>query len=308
MSRYEPGFPKHMIHPQHMPAVMTSFQHGSATEISGTAERFPAQIAETPMAEADLRARGYLVAGEASPRTEFREYPLMMRHPDHVEKVPAEIHADRDANGVIQRYTIPEQPEKYPDQLVHNPEQEAEWYAKGWRRPGHTDPVAFDKAKEAPGMPGAEWPKWVMQTNPDGTPKLGADGKPEMVLMQDPNTRVETHEFPKMLTIGGKQVIAQDAADEARLLGIPEARGSSKNEPTKRDEPAVDPALWAEFQQFLAFKKMQEKAEPEPDAAHETEADPLGELRTQATELGVDVDRRWGERRLREEIDKALAA
>jgi len=43
---------------------------------------------------------------------------------------------------------------------------------------------------------------------------------------------------------------------------------------------------------------------PEPVA---DEADPRDELREEARLLGIKVDMRWGEDRLREEIDKALA-
>jgi hypothetical protein len=43
---------------------------------------------------------------------------------------------------------------------------------------------------------------------------------------------------------------------------------------------------------------------PEPEA---DEADPRDELRAEAASLGIEVDNRWGEKRLREEIDKALA-
>ena len=47
-------------------------------------------------------------------------------------------------------------------------------------------------------------------------------------------------------------------------------------------------------------------ADPDP-APVEDEADPRDELRGKARSLGIEVDMRWGEKRLREEIDKALA-
>lgn len=37
------------------------------------------------------------------------------------------------------------------------------------------------------------------------------------------------------------------------------------------------------------------------------EDDPLADLKAQATELGIDVDGRWGAEKLQSEIDKALA-
>jgi hypothetical protein len=43
---------------------------------------------------------------------------------------------------------------------------------------------------------------------------------------------------------------------------------------------------------------------PDPEA---DEADPRDDLREEARSLGIEVDNRWGEKRLREEIDKALA-
>lgn len=37
------------------------------------------------------------------------------------------------------------------------------------------------------------------------------------------------------------------------------------------------------------------------------EDDPLDDLRKEAEDLGIEVDKRWGEKRLRSEVDKALA-
>ncbi|MAK86387.1 MAG: hypothetical protein CMK96_05500 [Pseudomonas sp.] len=44
------------------------------------------------------------------------------------------------------------------------------------------------------------------------------------------------------------------------------------------------------------------------EAATETKADPLDDLRAEAEAKGVKVDKRWGEERLREEIANADAA
>ena len=47
-------------------------------------------------------------------------------------------------------------------------------------------------------------------------------------------------------------------------------------------------------------------ADPAPEPAPvDDEADPRDPLRDEARELGIEVDNRWGEKRLREEIAKA---
>lgn len=40
----------------------------------------------------------------------------------------------------------------------------------------------------------------------------------------------------------------------------------------------------------------------------EPEAEPLDDLRAEASDLGVTVDKRWSDKRIREEIDKAKEA
>ena len=60
----------------------------------------------------------------------------------------------------------------------------------------------------------------------------------------------------------------------------------------------------------LVDAKAVEPVAPEPAPAPEPvadEPDPRDELREEARSLGIKVDMRWGEDRLREEIDKALA-
>jgi hypothetical protein len=48
--------------------------------------------------------------------------------------------------------------------------------------------------------------------------------------------------------------------------------------------------------------------EPEPAAAETASDDPRDPLRDEARALGIDINMRWGEARLRTEIDKARAA
>ena len=86
--------------------------------------------------------------------------------------------------------------------------------------------------------------------------------------------------------------------------------------------PNVDPELWAQFQEFVAFKKAAEVAETtnalaaspddpsEPDDDAERPLTPTGEaqradLEAEAIRLGVKFDKRWGNSRLAAAINAA---
>lgn len=88
--------------------------------------------------------------------------------------------------------------------------------------------------------------------------------------------------------------------------------------------PTSDPELWAQFQEFVAFKKAAEVAAADPQAnafAAPRDGDPVtetlgadddeefqrAELQATAIRLGIKIDKRWGLARLSEAINVADA-
>lgn len=84
----------------------------------------------------------------------------------------------------------------------------------------------------------------------------------------------------------------------------------------------INPADWEEFQQFLAFKKSSEAVTALSEASDDEPEEPQGNalaltptgiteeqersvLIEEAQERGIKVDKRWGNDRLKQEIDKA---
>ena len=68
--------------------------------------------------------------------------------------------------------------------------------------------------------------------------------------------------------------------------------------------PLMDQAAEAQYLQKASEHRLERMKASEPVA---DEPDPRDPLREEARSLGIKVDMRWGEDRLREEIDKALA-
>lgn len=58
--------------------------------------------------------------------------------------------------------------------------------------------------------------------------------------------------------------------------------------------------------ELRAFADRLREVESEAQETPESQPDSLDTLRSEAESLGVEVDGRWGEKRLRAEIDKAL--
>lgn len=302
------SFPVVMTHPQYKPAeTWVSDADDVDSNKHNSPARYPPVTVNTEDQEAMYRARGYLRYGESMPKAvEYSEFPLMMWHPNHVEAIPPSMGA-RMENGQMIQFTIAGTPEKLPPMVARDEADEERWQAKGYERAGKTDELAFEKATVSPGEPGDEWPKWVEQE--DGS----------MVLMGDPDTPADDpSEFPKWINFSdGGAELANDAAHEKRILA---ARGSSKHEPVKKvaesqkaAATAIDAVEWEEFKAFQAWKAAQAAgatqmvaAAVEAAPAVEVEASDVDDLRKQAAELGIDVDKRWGSKTLQREIDTAL--
>lgn len=299
------GFPQVMVHPHHRPAVLSNVSANPGDPkygLPGAPERFPPIEVHNDDQEQSLRAKGYLRYGEAMPkRAEFSEYPKALHHPDHIPAVPPSKSAKFDTQtGQMVPYDVPGKPAVMPDVIVHDEDEEATWEAKGYFAPGHSDEHAFDKATAAPGKVGTEWPKWV-------------DG----ILMQDPDVPTfSATEYPKWLHFkdGSPAVLVNDPAHEAKVLA---ARGSQLVqaaedhlvEPKPYVPLASAPPHNAEYDEFLAWKAARDAQAAETAPAHtDAEADERATLIALAEETGVEIDRRWGLKRLREAVMGAEAA
>lgn len=295
----EPGYPITMHHPAHVAAVPSV---GDAHFVRpGAPERFPPFEVHSRDQEEKLRAQGYLRYGESLPVRETNplEFPKMMSHPDHVDDIPAtKDWALRDGQVVV--VPVAAVPGKYPHKIANDPAEQEALEAQGYEPAGKWDEDAYEKALVAPGVPGDEYPRWEEQE--DGT----------MKLVQDPNKReIDLDEYPKWIHFNDNtSKLANSAAEEASIKAAWHARGSSKNEPVKKAEPvesSVDPD-YAEFLEWKAWKRSQlerTKHAAEPESAVPAD-DPDAErkaLLQLAEEAGIEVDRRWGVRRLTEAIE-----
>lgn len=300
-----PGFPITLRHPQHAAArlVDANVSDVSVAEAAGSPERFPDVTVHDERQEEMYRARGYLRMGESPVVADAKlEYPKVLIHPEHEEVVPASKDSFVNAQGQTIVFDVPAKPGKFPDKTVYSKKEEDEWAAKGYHPAGHFDEVAYERALWAEGEAGDEYPRW--EEDEDGNP----------ILVQDPNLPSdESRLYPMMVydKEGNELGVAKNAAEVVNL----KARGSSKNESVKKAAAIVphlteaDYAEWQEFQQFKQWKAAQAGgatemvAEPvmPPDAEPDVE-----DLRKQATELGIIVDKRWGAKTLQREIDLAL--
>jgi hypothetical protein len=107
----------------------------------------PPLLVEGPQEAQDAVARGYHLPddaaiaaareGFAAAHTPSKEiytphrFPLMLRHPLHRDAIPTRWVYDIDGTGT----PIPGAPEKYPDKVANNPEEERAARALGWTGP-----------------------------------------------------------------------------------------------------------------------------------------------------------------------------
>lgn len=284
-------YPKTLVHPDYSPAILSMGRSGSATP--GRPERFPQVFVHTKEQEEYERARGYLLPGEPRPQVDgYHEYPMMMEHPEYEPEIKSYVEGKTEEDGTFKTWTVPGNPGKNPPKQANTPEEADEFRLLGYVSGGFADVRAYERAqaKINPDYDPKEWPKMISG-----------------VLMKDPDTplNIET-EYPKW--VGG--IIVNSPTEEAA------ARGSSKNEPVKREElksAAVDP----EYAEFLAWKAdnaakarltLADAIQARDEAILKPMADILlrDQLVADAEELGITVDKRWSEKTLREKIEMAL--
>lgn len=316
----DPGFPVTLKHPQHRPAVLSTVDPsaGNWQDIAGRPEMYPDVSVNNETQEAQYRSKGYLRPGESAPVYDASlEFPKLLCHPDHEDGAQATQVSVAGSDGVVKVVNVPARPEKFPNVTVKNAQEEDSWAEKGYYPAGHFDGAAYEKALWAEGEAGDEYPRWEEDEN----------GNP--ILVDDPNRPAdESRLYPMMIYApnGEELGVAKNAAEATAL----KTRGSAKNEPQRQPPQkyvptpvaaavnAADFAEWQEFQAFKAWKAAQQagasemmvppqdvaKAESEPPKVTD---DAIEALRKEASELGIAVDKRWGERTLRAEIDLALS-
>ncbi len=93
--------------------------------------------------------------------TQFQEYPKHMKHPQHRPAVIAKWdHKEKDPSKQPKGA-----PERFPEVMVHNYDQEQEYAAKGYVPSGVSDPEAYRRAKTGndfkPDNSFMAYPKWL---------------------------------------------------------------------------------------------------------------------------------------------------
>lgn len=260
-------YPKRMVHPGYQKGTVKEIHGVDAVsgrkflDYQGTPDRYPPVDVINHDIEAQYRAKGYLAFGEAGGGSiNYREYPKMLVHPDHVPPAQAIAAVLNGANQVLS----PEVPAKaavWPDIAVANPQEEAAAIAKGYLAPGKPDPDAMQAAISSPYDPSRvteEYPKMVN----------GA-------LVEDPAIQGGPQQYPKWVNLpdhphGGKEV--RNRAEEDALLGRPSAPpvataspgppvGESKFQRAQRLKAEAEAAMAA------AEAEMAEEDAPEPEVS-----------------------------------------
>lgn len=200
----------------------------------------------------------------------FQEYPKWLNHPGYR---PAVI-SDDYGSGPRPVNAPPGRPAQLPPVMVHNPDQEAYYRAQGYEG-ASGGAKAFEAATVAPLPPGyrhQEYPRYqngVVEPDPD------APAPPD-------------NEYPKWVYPEGRApLIVKNAAQEAEIM-----RGSERHEPLKRADPSA-----VETECIAAIMAAAGEREAPPDAR--------AALCARAAELGLRIDRRWGEKKLRHAIERA---
>jgi hypothetical protein len=179
---------------------------------------------------------------------EYQEYPKWLHHPGSqpaVISVPPTVE-----RGKLRADQAPGAPMTYPPVMVHNPDDEAYYVARGYSS-GASNRGDYERQTIAPP------PAGFVQRD---FPMYGEGG----LIIQDPNAPPpDIGEYPKY--VGDE--IARNRAEEDEILSrrpelIEETRGSSKNEPVK--PPEVSETEWAEFR---AWKVAQSRKPPAASAA-----------------------------------------
>src|SRR6185312_8995165 len=224
---------------------------------------------------------------------DFERYPMWMKHPHHRPAVVSDDYeAGANRGAQFKHHAKPGVPEQFPAVMVNNPDQEGYYAAKGYVAQGG-DPKAFERAQIAPipqGYRHQEYPRIV-----------------NGLVQQDPNApEPETNEYPKWVRPDGQEPrIVKSRAEENEIM-----RGSTKHEPVKRETSPVEadclaaimaaaerPILTDEWSSAeIALMDTVEGEQQKLDTSSPHVRKHL--LRLKASALGIECDKRWGEKKL----------
>lgn len=204
-------FHKHMVHPAHAKGTVTEVRGTDPTsgrsyvDYQGTPDRFPDVDVYSPDEEEQYRAKGYHAFGETPPGAAgHQEYPLMLTHVKCEAATPT-FAAKLNSAGQVIEPEIPGRPAKFPPLTVNSEDEEKAAIAKGYARPGKSDPAAVQASISSPYDPGrvtSEYPKMV-------------NGKLVQDPAYDPSGR---QEYPKW--VGGENgKIVNSRAEEEAITG-----------------------------------------------------------------------------------------
>jgi hypothetical protein len=266
----ERGYPVTLVHPQHRAAEL------GLSPGQGKPERFAPVSVNSRTDEEFFRAKGYIRNGEpANVAIDHREFPKILRHPEHHDAVQAATGAEiRD--GALVTFAIPAIAEVMPDVIVNNSDEEAQWTERGYGRPGQFDPKALDSALESP-KPEAyvpsEWPRWMngkLESDPSIKPELEPDPSyPRLVgetIVEDPRKPAvpDPFKYPMWVHFEGKPSEASELVNSEIEEQAAWAKWRSKNpEPKLEFEPKPELPASSALESISSSRSRRPQSRPE---------------------------------------------
>lgn len=264
------AYPKMMVHPHHVrgaavPVPGTDPVSGkNFVDYVGTPDRFPPVEVNNEDQEGEHRAKGYIAMGETVQPTVFQEYPMELRHPGYR---PAMIASEGN----------PGTSACFPPVSVNSRAQEDEYAAKGYARPGKSDPDASHRAIAAPYDP--------TRAPPQEFPKMDASG-----AVHDPHAAPTFQKYPMYV---GQAVVNNEAEERIarQALGL----GAEKpNDAAPQARPLVVVAGLAPPPQTAPLRDLSPIEQPEDEHSR---------LMRVAQDRGIRVHPKIGLAKLRQRLE-----
>lgn len=305
-------YPKRMVHPafkksdpKPVPGTEVYGPQGNLIRAAyhGDPDRFPPVDVPNADKEEEYRAKGYHPYGETPMNViAFKEYPMMLSHPDY-EPGEEAIVAVRDGNGKLISPAVPAAPPTFAPIQVNDRGEEETWTARGYERPGKSDPDAVQASISSPHVPGRvtnEYPKMV-----------------NGVMIDDPNAPAGPAEYPKWIVINGHPDggrVVNSRHEEHKLLGTApvedkQAKARAAREMALRAKEAAEAAIAAADAELDDGDPTVPIGDVVAEAIATQAADTAERdtLFAEAQALGLNPHHLWGAKRLTKAIAEARA-
>jgi hypothetical protein len=228
---------------------------------------------------------------------QYERYPMWLHHPAEQPAVLCDEYATQYGERPPVGYSArPGQARMFPPVMVNNPDQEAYHVSRGYE-PGPSTKQAFVAAQAEARLP-------ANYRHQDYPMMVGGQ------LVQDPQTVVMDHNYPKWVDGPQGKKIVQNAQEELAYLGTEAVDMMDADEGMADADRAflasIDEA--ASKASHLPLKRLARQV-PKPARRKPPPHTPPApeELLQQARALGLNVDRRWSVRRILEKMDEKQA-